>query len=641
MGMKNIAVLMSALDSDAQTEMLKGIEEYGKSMGCNIAVFLWAAGAKEREKQYIGEVNIIYLPDLNLFDGIILFSNALHIENNRKKIEELLENVKCPIVSIGCKVKNGISVCTDNYSAMRTLMEYLVVDKKLEKIHFVKGVEGNPDGEARYQAYEDVLKENGIPIIPERISHGDFYVTGGEIAAKEILSSNLAFPEAIVCANDTMAITVCDTLMREGYRVPEDVMISGYDYTIEGQIHVPQITTVRCRFEELGRTACEVLINKIDAGVAASDEDGAEPETILLPDEVMLEESFGCQNSEESDENHPKALYSADVLQRKYIHLTIMMEKDFMESDGYEDWRKAVKTFVSQLDPPEFYCCVNEDFIENNFELDVMEQEELSVEERLAYTPNTKVVIAYKNGIFRQKASFESRYTFDELFSEAESGKLYIISPLHYLDRTFGYCVFVDSSFPKGNSLYVSCLLKIGEAIETIRKQRLLENAMSRLDEMYIRDSLTGAYNRFGLERFFSEIKRKCMISHADMQLSFVDLDGLKRINDEYGHEEGDRIISAAANVLQKRAGKFKVIRYGGDEFLVMGLAKDAQEVETYWNGVQEEILNYNQNMKKQAELSLSYGYELFKVGSETYLEDCIQITDKKMYENKKDKKRK
>lgn len=636
MRQKNIAVLMTALDSDSQTEMLKGIEKYGKSHGYNIAVFLWSVGSMEEEKQYLGEVNIVYLPDLNLFDGIILFANALHIESNRKRIEEVLENVTCPIVSIGCKVKNSISVCTDNYSAMRTLMKHLVVDKKLSKIHFVKGIEGNPDGEARYQAYVDVLKEHGIPIVPERISQGDFYVTGGGMAAKEILMSKASFPEAIVCANDTMAITVCDILMKKGYRVPEDVLISGYDFTIEGQIHTPKMTSVRSCFGEVGKTACEALINRINMGTETLDGDNPGSETILLSDELVLGESFGYQSNTIRDERHSKSSCATNVLQRKYIHQTIKLEKDFMASNGYEEWLNAMKTFISQIAPTEFYLCVND----NVFELDIMEQEELSVEERLAYATNMNVILAYKNGIFKQKASFESRYAFDELFSKAENEKLYIFSPLHYLDQTFGYCVFVDSAFPERNPLFVSWLIRISASIETIRKQILVKNAMKRLDEMYIRDSLTGAYNRFGLERFFSEIKKKCMLSRSFMQLSFVDLDGLKKINDEYGHEEGDRIIIAAANVLLKRAGKFKVIRYGGDEFVVMGLTKDEQEVEDYWKSVQEEVLNYNQNMKRQAELSLSYGYEIFTVGSETYMEDCIRVTDKKMYQSKKDKKK-
>ena len=299
---KNIAVLMTALDTDGQADMLKGIEEFGKEHGCNIAVFLWFTGAFEKDKHNLGELNIINLPDFNLFDGVILFSNTLHMENNRKKIEALLEDVTCPIVCIGCKLKDYVHIASDNYTAMRELIEHYVLDHKMQKIHFVKGVEGNEDAQARFQAYVDVLTENHIPVIPERISQGDFYVTGAARAAKEILNSSLPFPEAIVCANDVMAITICDILTDKGYRVPEDVAISGYDYVLEGQNHFPRLTTVRTRFKEIGVVACKTLLELVD---------GLETEKeIYLPDEVVLEESCGHTQSE-TDEELRERFYSS------------------------------------------------------------------------------------------------------------------------------------------------------------------------------------------------------------------------------------------------------------------------------------------------------------------------------------------
>ncbi len=628
---KNIAVLMTALDADAQTETLRGIEEYGKQHGFNVSVFLWFTGVSEKDKQNLGELNIAYLPDLNLFDGVIIFANAFHTEGNRARIEEILEDVSCPIVSVGCELENCTSVRTDSYAAMRQLMEHYVVDHKLSKIHFVRGVEGNPDGEARYRAYVDVLTEHGIPVVPERVTQGDFYVTGGELAVKEILSGGAEFPEAIVCANDTMAITVCDILMERGYRVPEDVVISGYDYSTEGQEHSPAMTTVRGCFHKLGSKACEVLIEEVNGGQIEK--------TILLPDEVVLNESCGCEEKGPKPERHHKSYSTTEVVQRKLIQQMIILEKNIMECDGVVGWLGCLQSFIAHIDPPEFYWCVNEDFVETVFELDVIEQEDMSIEERLAYTERVRVLLAYKKGMFRQKASFESVLAFDTLFEDTEQPKLYIFSPMHYLDRNFGYFVFVDSVFPMGNPLYVSWLIKMGDSVENIRKQSLLRNAMLRLDEMYIRDSLTGVFNRFGMERFFSEIKKKCMMSRSMLQLSFIDLDGLKKINDEYGHEEGDRIIMAAANVLQRCAGKFKVIRYGGDEFIVMGKVKSEKEVETYWKNVEEVVRFYNEDEENKAKLSLSYGYEVFKVGAEMHLADCIRITDNKMYSSKNSKR--
>jgi len=248
--------------------------------------------------------------------------------------------------------------------------------------------------------------------------------------------------------------------------------------------------------------------------------------------------------------------------------------------------------------------------------------------------------MAYKNGRFRDKQSFETKYALDDLFNDSDKPKFYVFSPLHYLERNFGYLVFVDSDFPVANILYVNWLINIGNSLENIRRQSLLKNAMNRLDEMYIRDSLTDVYNRFGMERFFAEIKRKCVMSDVSMQLSFMDVDKLKEINDTYGHEEGDRIINVAAGILQKCAGKNYVIRYGGDEFLVMGVAQDITDIESYWKSVEQEVAEFNATTQKQAKLSISYGYELFNVDATTYLEDCVRMVDKKMYEFKNSRRK-
>lgn len=628
---RNIAVLMTAADSESQANELRGIEEYAKSHECNIAVFLWFTGAFETKKHNLGEANIVNLPDLNLFDGIIVAANALHIDENREMIENILADVKCPVVGMRCKIGDHYMVRTDNYAAMRELVEHFVLDHGLRDIHFVKGVEGNEDALARYRAYADVLKENNIPIIPERVSDGDFYITGAEKAAAEIMNGVLPLPQAIVCANDVMAITISDILVKNGYRVPEDVMISGYDYSVEARNHNPRITSVRSRFRDIGKKACEMLLDVLE---------GKEiPRDVYLPDEIVLNESCGCtgQNGD-SGEQFQRAEHGEDISKRIIIHQMIMAEKSFAECQKLDDWVATIRDFIPKVEVSEFYCCVNEGFADKLFEMDVMEQEEMTTAQRIAYTANVHPILAYKDGTFINKSPFKSKYAFDELFKAGDTCKMYVFSPLHYLERTFGYFVFVDSNFTIANQLYVSWLINVGNAIENIRKQSMLQNAMKRLSDMYVRDSLTGVYNRFGLERYFSETKQKCMMSRIKMQFSFVDLDNLKTINDIYGHETGDEIIVAAATILQEEAGKCHVARYGGDEFIVFGTACDRNEIEDYWKRVENRIDIYN-STRKDARLSLSYGYDVFKMTGKTSLDDCILAADKIMYEQKRRKK--
>lgn len=630
---KNIAVIMTALDNDGQAEILKGIELCGKENGCNVAVFSWFTGAYEEDRHNLGEINIVRLPDLNLFDGVIMLANAVHMKQNKELIEKQFAKITCPIVTIGCRYKNAPSVWADSYVGMRKLMEYLVKDRGLTKLHFVRGVEGNVDAEARFRAYLDVMRENRIEVEPERITQGDFYVIGGELAAKDVLNSSLPFPEAVVCANDTMAITVYDILTKKGYRVPEDVLITGYDYCSECRVHYPDIISVRVNGFELGAQACNVLLTVLAGENVEAD--------YRVADELVLS---GSSEERIAWEKAESTLYQnmqmSETIRRIVIHHIINFERSIMDMVGYESWKRTVQAFVEQIDPGEFYCCVNEGFLENVFKKATVEQETRSAEEWLAYTEKTETVVAYKNGTFFEKEPFDSKYGLDTIFDDRGSAKLYIFSPVHYLDRNYGYVVFVDSLFPIGNPLYIVWLNCLSSSAENMRKHTMLINAMVKLDDANIRDPLTGVYNRFGMERYFAIVKEKCIDRQLYLQLSFADIDGLKKINDVYGHEEGDRIIRDTGRILQEEAGESYVVRYGGDEFVVMGTAFSEQEAESYWTRVQNAIDDYNAEHEGGAVMSISSGCNLIRLDPYSGLDECIGDADKKMYEEKNRKKR-
>ncbi len=625
---KNIAVIMTALDTDNQAEVLKGIELCARSNGYNVAVFAWFSGNEENGSHNLGEMNIALLPDMNLFDGIILFADAFHVEDNKEKLERMLEKVTCPIVTIGCRYKNAPAVWADNYAGMRGLLEYLVKERGMRKLHFVKGIEGNVDAEARYKAYLDVLAENKIPLEPERVTQGDFYVIGGERAAHDVLESSLPFPEAIVCSNDTMAITVYDILLKNGYRVPEDVLITGYDYTYECRVYYPQIISVKVNAFEMGEQACGNLLQMIY---------GEQPEKdFWVSDKVILDAER--EQKENQGSNAQKEVVS-DSIRRVMIHHLINFEKNIAETVGFDSWKNIVQDFVRQVNPGEFYCCVNQGFINNVFKKATVEQETRSSAEWLAYTENAGPVIAYKDGAFFEKEPFPSKYGLDTLFEGDGEPRLYIFSPLHYMDRNYGYLVFADSTFPIGNPLYIIWLNSIGSSVENMRKHTMLINAMVKLDDANIRDPLTGVYNRFGMERYFAILKERCIDKQMFLHFSFADIDGLKKINDVFGHEEGDRIIRDTGRILQEEAGDAYVVRYGGDEFVVMGTVFSEQEVESYWTRVQKAIDAYNAKHEGGAEMSISSGYDLIRLDPYSLLDDCIGEADKRMYLEKKRKK--
>lgn len=628
----NIAVLITAIDTNAQVSILQSLERFIGEYDCNIAVFTWFTGAFENGRHNLGEINIVNLPDLNLFDGVIVVANTIHLAGNRDIITRKLQMVNKPIVLIGDRLGDYYFVGADAYPAMRKLVEHFVFEHKMRRLHFVKGIEGNPDAEERFRAYLDVLNENGIPVDEEEITQGDFDILGGEQAANRILNSGRPLPEAIICANDIMAITICGILQKNGYSIPEDVAVSGYDGSEEGRQYSPVLTSVYNSSDKQAEEACRILW-KLAHGETV-------PKEVRIPDEIVLGESCGCKNADGLKQfGEQRSAISKAAFRRTNVRHMLQQAKDIMLGNKHEDWLQALKTFISKMEPSEFYCCTNDNFMETVFGHSIVEQENMTRQERLSYTEMSRVMLAYRDGAFIQKADFPSRYALDELFMESDSGKMYIFSPIHYLDRNYGYFVFVKSNFPIGDTLYVKWLIDMGHAIENMRKHNLLQTAMQELDSMYVRDSLTGVYNRFGLERFANEIRQRCIREQKLLFLSFIDLDDLKVMNDRYGHENGDRIIRKAAEILSHARKDFGVSRYGGDEFVVMGAVSAEEEVATYWQTVEQSVAAYNAENLHNGHLSISYGYHVGAMTDETNIEEYVQEADARMYSAKNQKK--
>ena len=156
------------------------------------------------------------------------------------------------------------------------------------------------------------------------------------------------------------------------------------------------------------------------------------------------------------------------------------------------------------------------------------------------------------------------------------------------------------------------------------------------LEEIYLKDALTGLYNRHGFTAYFKE---KNIPSKYKTMLLF-DLDKLKEINDTYGHEEGDfalRTISQA--ILRAKGDGDLCARFGGDEFYCYLSHDDKDYGEEYIKKVTKFLNNYNALSKKPYSISASAGYETVETSSGADLDALFKCADEKMYAIKKARK--
>jgi LacI family transcriptional regulator len=176
-------------------------------------------------------------------------------------------------------------VAADNRSGSAALVTHLIEEHGRRRLFHVDGPPTAPDAKERRLALRQVLKAHPGTVLTGSYS-GRFSVRSGEDAGQELLRAG-ELPDAVVCANDQMAIGVLQSFARRGVRVPEQVAVVGFDDIFPASLCDPPLTTVHQPMRLLGERACARLVDRIA-------DPGLPPRVELLPTELVLRSSCGC-----------------------------------------------------------------------------------------------------------------------------------------------------------------------------------------------------------------------------------------------------------------------------------------------------------------------------------------------------------
>jgi LacI family transcriptional regulator len=221
-------------------------------------------------------------------DGLLVAEEVLPAGELRSLAERI------PVVVIaGRRNQTGLDiVACDNVIGITALVAHLAGHHRYRRLCFVTGPKDAPDARERQSAFEDaVLASPGCVV--EQVIHGDFSEASGTSAARVLLGRR-ALPQAVVCANDQMAIGVLRELQRARVRVPADVALTGFDDVNPSRLVDPPLTTVSQPFRDLGIRAAQRLLAKIE-------EPALPPWTDVLPTRAVIRASCGCEHTRGTD----------------------------------------------------------------------------------------------------------------------------------------------------------------------------------------------------------------------------------------------------------------------------------------------------------------------------------------------------
>lgn len=605
---RNIAAIVSGMDEEYPYHIIRGINKFARDNFLNVSYFAAYGNIAGTNGSDIGELSIYNLPEFSKFDGAILITNTFANPELRESIINKVKAANIPtIIFENRDHEEFYDISIDNYSVMRRLVEHLIKEHDVRVFNYVSGPLTNPEALDRFNAFKDVLSENGIDLDENRIFYGGFKSYDGIRAVDAFINSGLELPDAFVCANDSMALSLMSKLQRMGYKIPDDVIITGFDHTFNARNSSPVLTTVRRPLYHSGFQACSLLLDLIN---------GEErPHHTLLDAEPVFTESCGCKQEESPDIIEFK-INTYERIERTYtsVHMLNRLIAGLSSASSLEECVLAMIQMLKMLDCEKFSLCLISDW-EDTYH-------SLSFDDEAYYSEFMTAPLIWDNETVKYMANFPSRQLMPEPLTTG--GNINYFLPLNFGGRCLGYIVMTNSDFPIYSLLCHTMTMNISYAIEHVSKFNFL-------------DPLCKIYNRNGFVQNAEPLYRDCIADKSPITVGFVDLDDLKTINDTYGHKEGDFAIKSIAEAIDASCGDKNVCgRFGGDEFVIFGKGDDFGD--KFKKDLLDRISDINLKSGKPYKLSASIGFITTVPSRSDAMIDLIQRADTKMYEIKKER---
>ncbi|SDY25663.1 diguanylate cyclase (GGDEF) domain-containing protein [Ruminococcaceae bacterium YAD3003] len=605
-----ICAFVGDLYRDYSAGIIRTLRQRALERGHHVDVYGNCSVPSSNSLHATGLKSVLSLPDVTDYDGIILCSDTLTQGGMSKELINNLTSMQDlpPVISIRAADEGFYNIVPDNRQIMYDISKYVISKCKTSDIGFVTGRDDLVDAQERLAGFEDAMKEAGYEIREDMIFHGNYWVTQGPQTADFFIREDGTLPEAIICSNDYMALTLMDELTYRGYKLPNDTLITGVDDIDAASSHIPSLTTSDIPEETLADSALETLekiLNNEDVDFY-----------INVPGKLILRES--TNDSEEK----------RDVIDA-YKKLDIMKKTAFDVTRAFVILSSLYEDSIT----PESYHQIT---MENLLALELFRKAYLCY-----FRENDRSVFGYfqEDGeIHLCDIGFPSDQLLPDEFIDTDSG-IRIFLPIYYKNEVYGYGAFevLPDTMEIVSEKLEFILLLLGQTINRTSLYNKLF-AVSDVMDMYVRDALTGLFNRRGFEKNIAGYFDSSRKMTTPLAVASIDMDGLKHINDTFGHSSGDEAIKAISCCIKAAVNKNEfAARMGGDEFEVVLVLDSPGRVGQFIRTLRKLIKEANSGHDWPYVLSASIGTcEL--TGWEDLLE-CMNKADKAMYLEKKTKK--
>ena len=566
-----------------------------------------------------GEKAVFDLINYDITDAVVINEEAIKDKDTVRRIILDARAHGLPVITIGAQYPGCTRITFDYTAGFEKIVRHVIADHNVKDIHMIAGIKGNEFSEERIDVVRKVAAEYDVDFGNEDISYGEFWSVPTENAVEQLFVRRRNLPQAIICANDTMAITTVSVLKRHGIKIPENVIVTGFDGINEIRYSTPQITTSLCSSEHLAQTVSDTIMQMLSGR--------AVPGSVLVVPELQASESCGCTTSVKLNASEELTYInnSFNRYQNEEEHMFRMISR-ILECQDFSE-------VANELDKYDFYDMV----IALNPECTDRTYDPLRKHAGSVFADTVKIIYNMNfpmHGRIDDMRKSDLHPNMKDMLTEHEEPLIFL--SLNYMGVPMGFLCFNYHNYDIQNYYKASQITStLNTAFGAFRSMQYQHYLTEKIEEMYRCDGLTHLLNRAALKNLYPELLKKCS---RTITVILADLDGLKHINDNYGHDDGDYAICAVADALRSCCPQNALcVRWGGDE--MVAVIPGTISSEEIYRSVDAYLENLNSISGKEFEISASVGIKSFDLTDSSDLEYMIRMTDELMYSDKNQKK--
>lgn len=690
-----IGLLVSHLEDDFDDAVAEGAMIGAEQCDADLVIFpgryIDGVYADKLRTVYEYQYNTLFdMAAANKFDVLLVLIGTLGTYlDNEHKVQFLKKFAGTPVITITAHIDGYPCIMLDNRTGMKEAIEHLIKVHGCKKIGMVSGPKTSDDALERLDVYKETLEENGIIYDEKRVAYGNFSKFCVDEVGK-LIDDNPEL-EAIVFANDQMAIAGYKAMEERGIRPGKDILVTGFDDDPVAEELNPHLTTVKADPSELGYHAVQEAVNyvvnkainndKISSGMVRRNSCGCQGNSKLktisfgrISDDpeafarrmgqFLFNKYSASETTAKMRENYVKIIYALDDYAReenldneikkdKVLEMTsTLASEEFFRFVSVDELYASVEyiqqKLISRFDNVEKHLKLNQTFIQiykilaernANYCKEKLEDNEFLAWQANSITRDMLVFEAYDDRAYETVVDKLTRLHMESSFLFSFEPALIHLGTDKWQPPEYMYLKAYHNGsdaiqLPHEEQAVTQKQLK--KSLIEIKENNELLRDLSR------QDALTGCYNRRG---FFEELRKRLSNDKNEGEkaiMVFADLDCLKTINDKFGHEEGDFAILSAAKILKHSFGNSEIVgRIGGDEFVVCAFLDNAIDIPSMRNHIEAVTREYN--IKYAADkpyiIHTSVGVYPFVCSATLEIGELLSHADILLYEEKKHKR--